>query len=246
MVGAGTWGALYDTYWGIRNNVRPPVVANYIDYIVQPGDTLYILAQRYGTTVDIIRRLNGLTSDQIITGQRLKIPAPTTVTPPPPTEYFNHTVVSGDTLWLLAQRFNTTVDAIKSLNGLTSDALSIGQVLRIPGTGTVTPPPPPPPPPPSNYFNYTVVSGDTIWLLAQRFNTTVAAIRELNGLTSDALSIGQVLRIPGSFFQYTVRSGDTLWSLSQRFGTTVATLRAINRLTSDALSIGQVLLIPGA
>jgi len=243
VVGPATWNALYDTYWGIRNNVRPPVVNNYIDYIVQPGDSLYLLAQRYGTTIDIIRRLNGLTSDEIVVGQRLKIPAPATVTPPP--EYFNYTVVSGDTLWLLAQRFGTTVDAIKSLNGLTSDVLNIGQVLRIPGTGTTTPPVPPPPPP-SNYVNYTVRSGDTLWLLAQRFGTTPDAIKSLNGLTSDSLSIGQVLRIPGSFFHYTVVSGDSLWLLAQRFGTTAATIRAINGLTSDALSIGQILIIPGA
>jgi len=81
--------------------------------------------------------------------------------------------------------------------------------------------------------------------LAQRFGTTVDAIRSLNNLTSDALSIGQQLRIPGSFFQYTVRSGDTLFILAQRFGTTVDRIRAINNLPGNNLSVGQVLLIPG-
>lgn len=100
------------------------------------------------------------------------------------TGYFEYTVKSGDTLWLLAQRFGTTVDAIKSLNGLTSNNLSIGQVLRIPESGTPA------------YFQYTVRSGDTLWLLAQRFGTTVDAIKRLNGLTGNNLSIGQVLLIP--------------------------------------------------
>ena len=103
-------------------------------------------------------------------------------TPDPGT--FEYTVRSGDTLWTLAQRYGTTVDEIRRLNGLTSDILRIGQVLKIPTPTNY------------NYFEYTVRSGDTLWVLAQRFGTTVAAIKSLNGLTSDVLSIGQVLLIP--------------------------------------------------
>ncbi|MCM1267039.1 MAG: LysM peptidoglycan-binding domain-containing protein [Bacteroidales bacterium] len=98
--------------------------------------------------------------------------------------YFDYTVKSGDTLWLLANRFGTSVDAIRRMNGLTSDSLQIGQVLRIPSEQS------------SAYFDYTVKAGDTLWLLANRFGTTVDAIRRLNGLSSDGLQIGQVLRIP--------------------------------------------------
>ena len=97
---------------------------------------------------------------------------------------FAYTVKSGDTLWLLANRFGTTVDDIKRLKGLRSDNLQIGQVLQIPTQQS------------SPYFDYTVKSGDTLWLLANRFGTTVDDIRRLNGLTSDNLQIGQVLRIP--------------------------------------------------
>ncbi len=103
---------------------------------------------------------------------------------PDPGNVIDYTVRSGDTLWLLANRYGTTVDAIKRLNGLTSDNLSIGQVLRIPVSQT------------QQYITYTVRSGDTLWLLANRYGTTVDAIKRLNGLTSDNLSIGQVLRIP--------------------------------------------------
>ena len=97
---------------------------------------------------------------------------------------FAYTVKSGDTLWLLANRFGTSVDAIKRLNSLTGDNLQIGQVLQIP-TGQS-----------SSYFDSTVRSGDTLWLLANRYGTTVDAVKRLNGLTSDNLQIGQVLRIP--------------------------------------------------
>ena len=47
-----------------------------------------------------------------------------------------------------------------------------------------------------NYFNYTVISGDTLYSLARRYNTTVSEIKKLNNLTSDILRIGQVLKIP--------------------------------------------------
>ena len=93
-------------------------------------------------------------------------------------------VRAGDSLWLIAQRFQTTVDAIKQLNGLTSNLLNVGQVLKIPSSQS------------SPYIEYTVRSGDTLWLLSRRYDTTVDAIKQLNGLSSDMLSIGQVLKIP--------------------------------------------------
>lgn len=135
VVGPATWNALYRTYHGIGQNVpvpnptpdpSPGTGGNSFAYTVRPGDTLWILANRYGTTVDAIKRLNGLTSDNLSIGQVLRIPTGQSQ------QYFEYTVRSGDTLWILANRYGTTVDAIKQLNGLTSDALSIGQKLRIP------------------------------------------------------------------------------------------------------------------
>lgn len=183
VVGPGTWKALYDAYLGIMGNVpMPGPESGGMQYTVQPGDTLWLIARRYGTTVDAIKSLNGLTSNELSIGQVLRIPTGEGQTP----SYFEYTVRSGDTLWLLAQRYGTTVDAIQRLNGLSSSALSIGQVLKIPTSSDQTP----------SYFEYTVKSGDTLWLLAQRFGTTVSDIQSLNGLTSTALTIGQVLRIP--------------------------------------------------
>ncbi|MDR1563357.1 MAG: cell wall-binding repeat-containing protein [Oscillospiraceae bacterium] len=58
----------------------------------------------------------------------------------PPSEHINYTVKSGDTLYLISKSFGVTVDSIKSLNNLTSDAIYPGQLLKIPVTATVTPP----------------------------------------------------------------------------------------------------------
>lgn len=97
------------------------------------------------------------------------------------TEY---TVQSGDSLWLIAQYFGTTVEAIKDLNQLTSDIIQVGQVLLIPDQQA------------PQSIDYVVKDGDTLWLLSQRFHTTVDAIRAVNDLTCDGIMIGQVLKIP--------------------------------------------------
>ena len=103
--------------------------------------------------------------------------------PGPDTGTVTYTVKAGDSLWLIAQRYGTTVDAIKQANDLTSDVIQIGQVLRIPVSQ-------------EPYVEYTVKAGDSLWLIAQRYGTTVDSIKQANGLTSNLLRVGQVLRIP--------------------------------------------------
>lgn len=126
IVGKATWQALYNVYLGIEQNVpKPGPDVGYLTYTVQPGDSLWLIAQRYGTTVEAIRQANGLTSNLLMIGQVLRIP----VSQSP---YVEYTVRPGDTLWELARRYDTTVEAIMQANGLTSTILMIGQVLRIP------------------------------------------------------------------------------------------------------------------
>ena len=182
VVGPLTWQALYETYLGVEDIIPPGADSEFTEYVVRSGDTLWLLAQRFGTTVDAMKSLNGLASDDLRIGQVLKIPKAQSSG----ASYFEYVVRPGDTLWLLAQRYNTTVDAIRNLNGLANNDLSIGQILKIPSAGAS----------PAPYFEYTVRSGDSLWKLAQRFGTTVDAIKNLNGLRNDNLSIGQVLRIP--------------------------------------------------
>ena len=182
IVGPLTWQALYEIYLGAEDVIPPDSGTGVTEYVVRPGDTLWLLAQRFDTTVDAIKKLNGLTGDDLQIGQVLRIPTAESSDG----SYFEYVVRPGDTLWLLARRYGTTVDAIIRLNGLPDDNLSIGQILKIPSAGET----------PAPYFEYTVRSGDSLWLLAQRFGTTVDAIKRLNGLSSDNLSIGQVLRIP--------------------------------------------------
>jgi LysM repeat protein len=99
-------------------------------YIVQQGDTLYSIAQRFATTVEALRAANGLANDNITAGQVLFI---TTSSPQPLLPgYIVHVVAPNDTLYSIAQRYGTTVEAIMQTNGLNSTRINIGQNLRIP------------------------------------------------------------------------------------------------------------------
>lgn len=162
-----------------------PPQDNYITYTVKSGDSLWKIANQFGTTVDELISLNNLSTTVLQVGQELKVPTTLPVPPQPPQEnYTTYIVKSGDSLWKIANRFNTTVDAIVNLNNLNTNLLQIGQELKIPTSGT------------SNNRVYVVKSGDSLWKIANLYNTTVDAIKNLNSLTSNTLQIGQELLIP--------------------------------------------------
>lgn len=216
---------------------EPPISPN--TYIVQPGDTLYKIARQFNTTVGELINLNNLTNTSLSIGQILKIP---TIDEESEQDFISYTVKSGDSLWKISQEYGVSVNDLINANNLTSTSLQIGDVLIIPVTSTEEPPLPPS----SNYIEYTVKSGDSLWLIANRYNTTVDAIKAANGISSNTLQIGQVLKIPtsNSYTTYTVKSGDNLYSIARQFNTTVSEIRNLNELTSNVLSIGQVLRIP--
>src|SRR3954453_5714125 len=95
-------------------------------HTVASGETLYHIAQTYKASVDAIKAANGLTSDAIKAGDVLNIPVDDA------TAYTTYTVAPSDTLFSLAKTNGVTVEDIKALNGLKSDAISEGQQLNIP------------------------------------------------------------------------------------------------------------------
>lgn len=99
------------------------------DYVVSAGDTLWAIARKFNVSVDDIKSLNNLSSNNLSTGMILKIPPYSNKQNEETNVYV---VKSGDSLWSIARMFNSTVDEIKSLNGLKSNVLSIGQRLVVP------------------------------------------------------------------------------------------------------------------
>ena len=152
-------------------------------------------------------------------------------------EYY--TVQKGDSLWSIANKFNTTVDNLKKLNNLSTNLLQIGQKLKISATQLNQP----------NEY-YTVKKGDTLYSIATKNGLTVQELKELNNLTSNNLTIGQSLLIKKkpkentNITTYTVKAGDTLYSIARQYDTTVNKLTTLNNLSSSNLSIGQIIKIP--
>lgn len=99
------------------------------DYVVSAGDTLWAIARKFNVSVDDIKALNNLSSNNLSIGMVLKIPLYSNKQNEETNVYV---VKSGDSLWSIARMFNSTVDEIKSLNGLKSNVLRIGQRLVVP------------------------------------------------------------------------------------------------------------------
>jgi LysM repeat protein len=164
------------------------------EYTVQWGDTLYSLAQRFNTTADAIVALNGLQNASYIrVGQVLRISGTASPTPAPATggEY---TVQAGDTLYSIARRYGTTVEAIQSANGIVNPwYIRVGQKLIIPGGSTA----PAPTTGGATGTTYVVQADDTLYSIAARFGKNVWDIVVANNLADPSLIyVGQVLTIP--------------------------------------------------
>lgn len=150
-------------------------------------------------------------------------------------------VQRGDTLSALARRYGVTVQALVAYNSLASTNIYVGQRLLIPGQSTPTYP-----------ITYVVQRGDTLSKIAKRYDTTVAALIQVNNLRTETIYVGQRLTISVAsdpnqpLIYHTVQRGDTLSTIARRYNISVAAVRAANGLTSDTIYVGQRLLIPNS
>lgn len=202
----------------------PPTQINVDTYKVAKGDTLYSIARKQNTTISKIKELNNLTSDNLSVGMILQVPS----TQP---TYQTYTIKKGDSLYSISKKYNTTVDAIKKINNLPSNILTIGTTIQIPS---------------SNQKNntYTVERGDTLYSIAKRLGVSIDSLKAANNLTTNMLSVGDKLIIPTEEKNtHKVTKGDTLYSLARKYNTTVANLKTLNNLPSDTLTEGQILIL---
>lgn len=170
---------------GIMGSGLKQADAHELTYKVQPGDTLWRISNNNQISVQDLMDYNQLTSSTIYVGQELSLLAPHSHE----TTKQIYTVKSGDTLYSIAKNNNLTVTQLKTLNNLTTDMIYIGQVLTV-ASGVKAPTPKP-----ISAKSYTVQPGDSLWKIATTNGLTVAQLKSMNNLTSDAIYPGQVLSL---------------------------------------------------
>jgi len=176
---------------------------------------------------------------------------------PPMCQFVWHRVEPGETLSLLALRFHTTIRAIALANHLRrTDLIRVGQKLRIPlGRRRY----------PSLMYlahlkktsTYVVKKGDSLWLIAKRFGTTIRTLMAINHLNSPRLHVGQVLiikphpnrhihiRVREAKHTYYVRPGDSLSAIARRKGIPLVKLLRANKIDKNTtIHPGEVLVLP--
>lgn len=166
-----------------------------------------------------------------------------------------YTVRKGDTLSNIARKYKTSVSKIKSINGLSSDRVVIGQRLVVKERSKVevktayksTP-----------EGTYTVKPGDSLNKIAAKYGIKTSKLKSNNKLKTDTIRVGQVLSLSNTSGtnkstsaksntiskSYIVANGDSLWSISKKYGVSINSLKSLNKLKGTSLKIGQRLTIP--
>ena len=140
-------------------------------HVVQRGENLWLISQRYNVNMNQIATANQLENPNVlVVGQALVIPTP----------YQTYIVQRGDTLSAIARKYGITIQTIAETNQLADPSMIyVGQVLTIP------------------VLYHTVQSGEALWMIAKNYGTTVEAIVQANNITNPSLVYpGQVLRLP--------------------------------------------------
>ena len=176
-------------------------------YSVQAGDHLWGLARKFGTTVRELQVLNGLGKDAALQiGQQLRLPAgissttalPTVSAPAAqlPASASSYQVVAGDSLSAIAKRFNTQVDTLKSLNGLTNDRILVGDNLVVPSGDAAAVSATVAPSSSANALIHVVEAGEYPATIAKRYGLSVQDLLDANGISDPRkLQVGQKLTV---------------------------------------------------
>ena len=145
------------------------------------------------------------------------------------------TVRPGDSLWAIAQRHATSVEAIMAANGLTGTTVDPGAVLALPADAA-----------PSATTTWTVAVGDTLYEISRSTGATVDDLIAWNDLAGSVIKPGQVLRVaagepapPAAVTTVQVGPGDTLWRIARAHDTTTADLAAANGI-SETTSVSEI------
>ena len=184
------------------------------DYTVKSGDSLWKIANNNQISVTQLKSWNSLSTDVIFPGQSLKVKAPNVQTPTNTTATGTYTIKSGDSLSAIAKNHNTTLSQLLSLNPAIKDVnrINVGQKITVPSATAQAASTPSQPAAVQQTSTYTIKSGDSLSLVAQRHQITLATLMNANPFIKDAnrINVGQVITIPGAG-QAAPVSGDAAW-----------------------------------
>ena len=227
---------------------------------VVKNDTVWDLSQKYGVSIQSIEQLNKINTDThlIREGQTLTIPTTGKTAAKTATKTSQVTVKAGDTLWALAQKYGTTVEKLRQLNGLASDAylIHVGDVIKVDGQVTATTT--------TNAQATSTVSSEASQTsqaastasseanqtsqaaatASSEASQTSQATSTASSEASQAASTSQAATpyVAANHVTYTVQAGDSLYTIAQKYGVTVDSLRQANTLGAT-LQVGQSLTV---
>ncbi|HIZ52332.1 MAG TPA: LysM peptidoglycan-binding domain-containing protein, partial [Candidatus Enterococcus avicola] len=189
-------------------------------YTVKSGDSVWLIANNHGISMDQLRSWNNIKGDLIHPGQKLIVKKgtgsttnptppknPAKPTPPtnmgtgqkPSTSNQTYTVKSGDSVWLIANNHGISMDQLRSLNNIKGDLIHPGQKLIIKkstaNTVNVNNQVQNKPVTPSNNQSHKVVSGDSLWAISERYGVSIQQLKTTNNLKSDIIYVGQTLKV---------------------------------------------------
>ena len=251
---------------------------SFYKYIVQPGEGLYAISRTFSVSVADIIRNNSSSTQGLQSGQELLIPitesgvtAESTSSSTSPISLntlstvsnqgspvdqnvnFNHTVVSGETVYSISKMYNTSVDDIYRLNPIAKDGIGVDQVLIIPQRRVISEVKE------ENYRYHTILPKETLYSVSKTYSLKPEDVIAANpGLTVETFQIGKTIRIP--FFEsyqvvtpyetqtteitHKVSRGETLYNISRRYNVDVASIERENPILVGGLKPNMELIIP--
>ena len=180
-------------------------------YTVKSGDSIWLIANNHGISMNNLRSWNNISGDFIYPGQKLVVKKGSTTnnsnkptTSKPATKPSNngnssknttYTVKSGDSIWLIANNHGISMNNLRSWNNISGDFIYPGQKLTVKKGATSSAKNNATKPKTSNNRNYQVKSGDSLWLISEKYGVSISHLKSLNKLSSDIIYVGQTLKV---------------------------------------------------
>lgn len=245
----------------------------FIKHRIRRGETLSSIAKKYHVAIIDLKKWNRLTRNKILVGKTLLIKnknysesyAVQTETNTK-SKVIRYKVRKGDTFSEIAEKFGVTVSQLKAWNRISSNKLIAGKTLKIRNLSSEV----------SNDIDenatgtYTVKKGDTLGKIALSQNISITKLKKMNGLKSDVVKVGQVLRLDGKINSnenkidekgntevksvstktestgdkvYVVKKGDSLGKIAENYNISVKELKLLNNLNDNVIRVGQKLIV---